>query len=311
MEKWQAARKWCEKHVGCPYVMGATGKTCTPAYRRARMAQYPTYADKIKENCPRLTGRAEDCGRCRWADASGRGKPAYDCAQLSRWCMDYVGVRLVSGASAQWQKTAWAEKGEIASLPRDRVCLVFRRDGGKIRHVGVYQGDGTVIHAKGHDAGVVRSNVTDDPWTHWGVPEGLYGAPYVRPALCRGDRGDYVALLQKRLTAAGFVLRPTQSAPDGCDGIFGPDTEEALTAFQKDRGLSVSGVCDASVWDALMEEAPAPAPQAAAESVPDVPSCALSQAEWQRLTALLSSLQAAVNILNGLLEEKQHEAGDK
>ena len=50
-----------------------------------------------------------------------------------------------------------------------------------------------------------------------------------------GDRGSEVALLQKGLVRAGF-------GPLRIDGIFGPATARALTAFQRSRGLAPDGL---------------------------------------------------------------------
>ncbi len=36
------------------------------------------------------------------------------------------------------------------------------------------------------------------------------------------------------------------------DGIFGPDTMNAVSAFQRRRGLPVTGIVDQSSWDALV-----------------------------------------------------------
>jgi cell wall-associated NlpC family hydrolase len=53
--------------------------------------------------------------------------------------------------------------------------LVFRHNGERIAHVGVYMGDGTVIEARGRDYGVVRTAFSPDAeegdgrgWTHFG-----------------------------------------------------------------------------------------------------------------------------------------------
>ena len=175
MDKAQTAREWALSRVGCPYIMGGTGQFCTVAYRKARAAQYPGSAAKIKANCPRMQGSATSCRGCRWYDdTAGTGKRAYDCAQLTRWCMDAVGIKLVSGATSQWTRTAWAERGEIASLPGEKLCLVFRQDApGKMGHVGLYLGDGTVVHAKGHVWGVVRERLAGARFTHWGIPQGM------------------------------------------------------------------------------------------------------------------------------------------
>ena len=184
MSKADQARAWALSRVGCPYIMGATGKFCTPAYRRARAAQYPACARKIEKYCPRLSGQAAACKGCRYYDeAAATGKRAYDCAQLTRWCMDAVGIALVSGATSQWTKTAWAETGAIAALPRERLCLVYRQDGpGVMGHAGIYLGDDTVVHAKGHADGVVRERLGEgNRFTHFAIPQGLYDGDAAAP----------------------------------------------------------------------------------------------------------------------------------
>jgi N-acetylmuramoyl-L-alanine amidase len=62
-----------------------------------------------------------------------------------------------------------------------------------------------------------------------------------------GDRGEAVRDLQRRLTAAGHRVPPTEA------GQFGPATRHAVEAFQDGRGLRTTGVCDATTWAALVE----------------------------------------------------------
>lgn len=179
MDKIESLRSWLLSRVGNPYLMGGTGQFCTVAYRKARAAQYPGSAAKITKNCQRMNGTATTCKGCRWYDESAStGKRAYDCAQLTRWAMDSIGIALVSGATSQWRKTKWESLGEMDTLPRSSLCLVFRDDGDNVMgHVGIYMGDGSVVHSKGHDYGVVREGLEAyGRFTHWGIPAGLYGA---------------------------------------------------------------------------------------------------------------------------------------
>jgi len=256
MEKWQMAKEWALSRVGCPYLMGGTGQICTPAYRQARMAQYPDYAAKMKNNCPRLKNGKSTCVGCKWYDEeAGKGKRAYDCAQLARWCMNYVGITLVSGANSQWNQTAWVEKGELNKIPFNKLCLVYRWDESKKRmgHVGIYLGDGTVVHAKGHDYGVVHQQLSSNDFTHYGIPDGLYDEPYIPPTLQRGDNNQFVQKMQELLIKHGYTLPESKSAKNGADGIFGPITESVLIKFQKDHNLEPDGVCGLRTWEALME----------------------------------------------------------
>lgn len=54
----------------------------------------------------------------------------------------------------------------------------------------------------------------------------------------RGDRGDNVARLQWALVEAAYII-------DGAgNGIYGPRTEAAVKAFQKDHDLQTTGIAD-------------------------------------------------------------------
>lgn len=298
MQKAEEAKAWALSRVGCPYIYGATGQICTPAYREARAAQYPDYAAKIRKNCPRLSGSASACTACRWRDPdTGTGKRAYDCAQLTRWCMDAVGIPLVSGANSQWTKTEWAQKGEIAGMPRDLLCLVYRDDGGRMGHTGIYLGDGTVIHAKGHDYGVVRQKLAETAFTHYGIPQGLYSEisgeqEAVGVLLKKGNKGDTVKKLQQMLLKAGMLLPKY-----GADGSFGNETLAAVMDFQAMRGLEETGVCDQATWDTLLAACAEQAPGAGAVQPGNV------QIQRIKLQEMQACLQDCLSIIKKTLEQ--------
>lgn len=58
------------------------------------------------------------------------------------------------------------------------------------------------------------------------------------------QRGDDVAALQRALNALGFDAGRE-------DGIFGPDTGQALTDFQRNAGLASDGICGPATLGAL------------------------------------------------------------
>ncbi|MDF1601707.1 N-acetylmuramidase domain-containing protein [Mesorhizobium sp. YIM 152430] len=62
-------------------------------------------------------------------------------------------------------------------------------------------------------------------------------------ALRRGDRGEKVSELQRRLVAHGATL--------SVDGVFGSLTQHAVRAFQLRRGLTAHGIADAPTLAAL------------------------------------------------------------
>ena len=289
MEKYETARDWCLQRVGNPYVYGATGKPCTPSYREARARQYPSYAAKIKRNCPRMSGKATSCAGCKWADKeTGKGKDAYDCAQLVRWCMNAVGISMVSGANSQWTKTNWAQAGAIGTMPRDKLCLLYREDSdGKKHHAGVYTGDGWIVHAKGHDYGVVRELLGNPTFTHWGIPAGLYDE-VEQVTIRKGDRGAAVKELQRLLNGYGYGLT--------VDGIFGNKTENAVKMFQASSDLTADGVCGDETWKALRGE------KEAADGETEDPAADESTDLKDALAEARRRLYEAIGIINQLME---------
>ena len=65
-----------------------------------------------------------------------------------------------------------------------------------------------------------------------------------RPVLRRGSKGEAVGELQRQLQKAGFAV--------AIDDDFGPGTEVAVSAFQKQRGLNpVDGIVGKDTWAAL------------------------------------------------------------
>lgn len=234
--------------AGAAYIYGATAQLCTIGYRLARAEQYPEYADKIRDACPALSGEGVGCVGCRWD-----GKLAFDCAQLGRFAARAAGLTLPSGATSQWQDGDWAASGLIGTLPEGHVCFVYRRRDGRMVHTGVYMGDGTVVEARGHADGVIRSGVADYPWTHWAILRGMAcpaGATVMQavPVLRKGCSGEDVARLQEALIAAGISC-----GDKGADGVFGVATQTAVRKFQALYGLAVDGVAGEMTWARLEE----------------------------------------------------------
>lgn len=64
------------------------------------------------------------------------------------------------------------------------------------------------------------------------------------PIVKKGSTGEYVKLLQSLLKDFGYD-------PKGVDGIFGPNTLNAVKQFQKDRGLVVDGCVGPKTWAEL------------------------------------------------------------
>ena len=65
--------------------------------------------------------------------------------------------------------------------------------------------------------------------------------------LKRGAKGDDVRALQYLLIGNGFPCGDC-----GADGSFGGDTDAAVRAYQKHRGLAVDGSCGPATWKKLL-----------------------------------------------------------
>lgn len=67
------------------------------------------------------------------------------------------------------------------------------------------------------------------------------------PLLQKGDRGGYVQAAQILL-----ILRGCSVGPDGADGDFGSNTQSAVYAFQRRKGLAYDGIIGPATWAALL-----------------------------------------------------------
>ena len=208
--------------------------------------------DMIKNNCPVLSGKQPNCDGCNFVDTD-----VFDCAGFVLKMLEWAGVPFYGqGASTQWNTPSnWAARGEINTMPKNLVCCVYKRRDERMTHTGMSMGDGAggVIHCS---TTVKRGNAYTDnsPWTHWGIPKGLYTTEVLRkegisvadntPTLRRGSEGEAVEELQ-------VLLNAKYGADLDVDGKFGAKTEAAVKAFQKGHGLTADGVVGAKTRKAL------------------------------------------------------------
>ena len=195
------------------------------------------------------------------------GKHVADCSGLFAWAFKKLGGYMYHGSDTMFRKYT-TSSGKLSKgnrtdgqgLKPGTAVFTWKEKEGKYGHVGLYIGDGKVIEAKGTKEGVVKSNVTEDRWTHWGELKGVNYSdtpapapiPETKPTLRRGSKGKYVTLAQTELINKGYSCGST-----GADGDFGKNTEAAVKAFQKDHGLTVDGVIGQNTWNALDGAEPA------------------------------------------------------
>lgn len=82
------------------------------------------------------------------------------------------------------------------------------------------------------------------------VVDGIAGTKTLAtcPILKKGDKGEIVKILQKRLYAIDYPCGAT-----GADGDFGDNTEVAIIRFQKEKKIMVDGIVGRETWEKLME----------------------------------------------------------
>lgn len=151
---------FCLQVVGTSYWMGCYGQRASRALYNQKKADYSQYYPPKS-----------------WTEASfvkDFGKPVTDCAGLPKWflwsdSMEHKAPTYKSsedyGATGFWNKCT--EKGDIKTIPAHKVgILVFKGTGSTKTHVGVVVDDaGTVVEAKGHAYGVIKSNIKSfDCW---------------------------------------------------------------------------------------------------------------------------------------------------
>ena len=83
---------------------------------------------------------------------SAGGPYAFDCSGFTRWAWMQLGIELPHNSGAQW---AAVEHISLDELQPGDLIFEWGFGGGDPDHVGLYVGDGTMIHAP-NSSGVVR-----------------------------------------------------------------------------------------------------------------------------------------------------------
>ena len=134
---------------GAIYLWGANGQVITKELCDKLYATYGTstynktyYNNKLKE---------------------GQGKIGADCSGA---------MYAMSGfdTTAQGYYDKCTTKGTISGINKSKPCLVFRKSGSKMNHIGFYCGNGYTIEMQSSKTNCVKKSLSSGTWTHYGIP---------------------------------------------------------------------------------------------------------------------------------------------
>ena len=150
---------WLKKQVGSIYVWGGQGE----------VAFNEDWIRKM-ETSEKNAQRAIDFYHKQLA-AGIKTPAAYDCSGLIvRFLLDNDIIQSDMTANGLFVLCEETERNSLS-----RGDLVFRHNGSRVYHVGVYIGSDMVIHARGRDTGVVMEHIDacgDEYWNRFGrLPE--------------------------------------------------------------------------------------------------------------------------------------------
>ena len=178
------------------------------------------------------------------------GKRVADCSGLFVWAYKVLGAYIYHGSNTIFNKYTTIT-GAVSGLSTLRPgSAVFMVNDGRRTHIGLYVGGGKVIEAQGTMTGVVESTL--DVWDEWGelsdvnYDMGVDNVETTFKTLRKGDTGEQVKVLQRKLIAAGYTV-----GSKGADGVFGTMTHAAVLTFQNEHDLPADGIVGPVTWAAI------------------------------------------------------------
>lgn len=261
--------EYAQAQLGKPYWYGTYGQEASKNLYNQKKNQYPAYY--------------------KWAYGGEKGVKVHDCVGLIKgylWSETPDSKPKYNGAqdkSANGMRAACKVSGTMATFPATVGTLVFF-DG----HVGVYEGNGYVLEARGHDFGVVRTQLNKRGWKWWGYcPDITYEdipqdkpqpQPTYKPTVLEwqlaaiadgftfpqwGADGEWgkecetvaaKAIVKKRLTYKYHNLTKIVQKVVGvvADGKCGTKTAQAIKEYQAANGLTADGKCGLNTWRVMI-----------------------------------------------------------
>lgn len=148
--------KWAEiaYEKGWGYVWGTFGDVLNESQLESKIAQYPDEVGSFEEfiRANYLNKRTADCSGL----IKGYGWFNAETKEI------VVGTNGMPSTNANGFFNEATEKGTIDTIPEIKGLAVWNEG-----HIGIYIGNGQVIHASSTDVGVIKSPLEDSVFTHW------------------------------------------------------------------------------------------------------------------------------------------------
>jgi len=168
----------------------------------------------------------------------GSTAAGYDCSGLVLASYGSAGIGLARVAAQQYLDGPNVSLTDLR--PGDTVYYATNlADPNSIYHTAIYIGGGQMIEAA--KPGTLVRQVplrTADLFPTAARPASVIILPAANPS-----SGSTARAIQTRLVAYGYGI--------AIDGVFGPKTAAAVTAFQQAHGLPANGIVDAATWALL------------------------------------------------------------
>lgn len=223
--------EWVKTQVGNIYVWGGQGEVATVEFIRQQEKSAKDAETDIALMEKRLA-EGMDPVLC------------YDCSGLvMRYMLDMGYLKEDKTANGLYEL---ATKISADRLKANDFVFKVAKDG-TAKHIGVYVGDGQVVHAKGRKEGVVLESIEKTTWNGYGrirMEDDI--ARVELPILKKGDKGQAVRTVQ-------LVLKDRNYSIGSVDGIFGFKTLNCVKLFQAKKNLKVDGIVGKNTWEALIK----------------------------------------------------------
>ena len=199
------------------------------------------------------------------------GHHVWDCSGLPYRGLKKLGINIPHGSNSIWRNGYLSHKGKYTPGMKLPVgAAIFTGTENEHPHIGTLVTPTCVCEAKGVEAGIVHTPLSNKKWTYWGLYKGvdydfipgeeatttpspaitIAEPPKKLQTLRKGYRGSDVKLMQELLLKAG------ESLPKyGADGSFGLEPKRAVQSFQRKHNLEIDGICGKQTWAELYKYA--------------------------------------------------------